>query len=389
MTTLVGLNIVIAAVLGVLALLCAAASVTLGRNATLAWVSGALVNGTVQTLIVTFGAGTAIEFFSAAVLAPLGFLLAGQAIAALVPGLPGRRMVIATVATLSATAVMLCWFGAPIAAQAAAFELACIVAMLDAAWRLQQRAFGQSHLLTALTIMVYVLAGFTVLRLAALPVHIGADATFLSFSRSSSEALFLSAASLLTPIIIILLLARVITATIETFQHQSEHDSLTGLFNRRMMDAMTAEYGRSGAVIFCDIDHFKRVNDLYGHEAGDQVIRSFALLLNHSGHVAGRIGGEEFALLLPGCAAQEAADIAEGIRIAFHQLTHATLPEDERLSASFGVAVHKASEPVRKAFARADSALYAAKAAGRNRVVVHNPHGHVPGTGSYGEQRAA
>ena len=372
-TTLVGINIVIAAVLGVLALLCGAASASLGRNAPLAWIAAALTNGTVQTLIITFAPGTPLEFLSAAVLAPLGFLLAAQSIEALVPGLGWRWWVVGTVALLSVLSVSLQLLGAPFLLVAVAFELACVVAMADAAWRVGQRPKSPSKLLLALTGAVYALLAVTVIRMAMLPVHIAPDLTFATFTQSNAEALFLGGASALTPIAIILLLARIITETIDTFQYQSQRDGLTGLFNRRAFDSMTAHAGAAGAVIFCDIDHFKRVNDRFGHEAGDVVICDFAELIGSVGHTAGRIGGEEFALLLPGASAITAAGVAEDIRLRFNDMRHEVLPPGEGLSASFGVADYSADEPARRAFARADAALYAAKAAGRNRVKIYRP----------------
>jgi len=385
-TTLVELHFVVAAAMAVLALFCVAASIGLGRNIPLAWIAVSLANGMLQILVSAFAPDDNIEFFAIAVLAPLSFLLAAQAVAALVPSSGRLWRVILPVFGLAVAALVLRDMAAPFVLQAAAFEFACLIAMVDATLSvLRQPA---SRLRNILLASVFALLAVTAMRMAMLPLHFGPEASFDSFRQSIGEALFFGLASLLTPIAITLLLAKITIETVHTFRHNAEHDALTGLFNRRMIDALTTRTGCRGAVIFCDIDHFKRVNDRYGHDAGDQVIRSFATLLRETGHVAGRIGGEEFALLLPGWSAEEAAEVADAIRVGFHAAEHRALPENDRLSASFGVAAHRADEPVRKAFARADAALYAAKEAGRNRVVIHDPTDPLP-EANHGERRRA
>jgi diguanylate cyclase (GGDEF)-like protein len=198
----------------------------------------------------------------------------------------------------------------------------------------------------------------------------GPDATFAEVHQTAFETVVMSISGLLVPPVIFLLLARNIGDVIATYQRQSEHDGLTGLLNRRAFDAAAEScLNDGGAVIFCDIDHFKRVNDRFGHEAGDDVICTFAVLLARTGHHAGRIGGEEFALLLPGATALDALAMANMIRARFNETMHPVLAPGERLSASFGVATCAPGESPRAAFRRADVALYQAKETGRNRAV--------------------
>jgi diguanylate cyclase (GGDEF)-like protein len=168
----------------------------------------------------------------------------------------------------------------------------------------------------------------------------------------------------------------------QELQEQAISDPLTGLYNRRYLsEFLPRELSRSGrnatpvAVMLIDLDHFKRVNDSFGHEAGDIVLRAVGNLLKSNvrgSDIACRYGGEEFALILPETGADSAVRRAEDIRraIAALQLSHAGKPIG-RVTASFGIALfpdqsHDTDDLLRVA----DVALYAAKAAGRDRVIV-------------------
>jgi diguanylate cyclase (GGDEF)-like protein len=175
-----------------------------------------------------------------------------------------------------------------------------------------------------------------------------------------------------------------ITAEIEKARHDldilARTDQLTGLLNRRGFDAAahvaldadrTAK--RPTAVLLCDIDHFKRINDLFGHDIGDQALIHVADTLRSFSTnrliVAGRQGGDEFAMLLSGVALKEAVEIGEAIRAAC-----AAIELDENasgFSVSIGAAVStRADVPLPALMRRADVALYEAKHGGRNRVLV-------------------
>jgi diguanylate cyclase (GGDEF)-like protein len=162
---------------------------------------------------------------------------------------------------------------------------------------------------------------------------------------------------------------------------QAERDSLTGLANRRVLDERLEEeldrsrrYGTHLALILVDIDNFKSVNDRFGHQCGDEVLRAVAPVLSGSLReldLAGRFGGEEFALVLPGTAAVSARRIAEQIRRALAKVT-VVGPGGELVSvtASFGAAEFPANASVASLIEAADRALYQAKRDGRDRVVV-------------------
>ena len=160
-------------------------------------------------------------------------------------------------------------------------------------------------------------------------------------------------------------------------------DALTGLWNRRRFLEKAEEelgrahrYGRCTAAVMIDIDHFKQVNDTFGHNAGDQVLRQFSEILRNSlrksDHL-GRLGGEEFAALLLESDGARALGVADLLRrqIAGSPMRLADGTE-LRITASFGVAAARSGdETVAGLLGRADNALYAAKRGGRDRVVLN------------------
>lgn len=172
-------------------------------------------------------------------------------------------------------------------------------------------------------------------------------------------------------------------ARLDHLQALARIDPLTGLGNRRQFEeTLQREWERSGrdggglALLVVDIDHFKAVNDQLGHQAGDQCLRTVASILEHGGHevsaTAARYGGEEFVLILP-AAGEAALRVAERIR---HRIEHTALCAGAwpgMITASIGVAVAGTphAETAHRLFEQADSALYQAKHAGRNRVVLH------------------
>jgi diguanylate cyclase (GGDEF)-like protein len=149
-------------------------------------------------------------------------------------------------------------------------------------------------------------------------------------------------------------------------------DPLTGLSNRRAFFERAEEAcarRQSLTAIMLDIDHFKRINDLYGHDVGDQAIARVAHLAGARAPLSGRLGGEEFALLIEGGALAEGITIAETLRGDIAALRLDTARGPLELTCSFGVSEHKTAERLDDFLKRADVALYAAKSGGRNRVV--------------------
>jgi two-component system cell cycle response regulator len=149
-------------------------------------------------------------------------------------------------------------------------------------------------------------------------------------------------------------------------------DPLTGLHNRRVFfERAQSACQRSPivAAIMLDIDHFKRINDVFGHDIGDQAIAAVAQAIATEGAVTGRLGGEEFALLLEGRTIEEGVMIAERLRTRMTALRFETAHGIMTLSCSFGVSEREPGESIDDLLKRADVALYAAKTGGRNRVV--------------------
>ena len=153
-------------------------------------------------------------------------------------------------------------------------------------------------------------------------------------------------------------------------------DPLTGIYNRRVFFERAAAAlakraeDRPVAAIMLDIDYFKRINDEHGHAVGDSAIREVASLIAGGGEIVARIGGEEFAMLLPDRDIARSREIAERLRAETMALR---IPieggKTVTLTSSFGISQWLPGESVDDMLRRADMALYAAKAAGRNRVI--------------------
>jgi diguanylate cyclase (GGDEF)-like protein len=166
--------------------------------------------------------------------------------------------------------------------------------------------------------------------------------------------------------------------TVRAHKVAASIDPLTGLFNRRgfseacaRMIEREADAGRPVSVLIFDIDHFKSINDRFGHPAGDEVLKLFAAVVNSSLRISdlcGRIGGEEFAALLP-CTIEEAVSAAERVREAFRDCGIEVDDAPVATTVSIGVAGGPAHIELDVLLAAADTALYQAKRGGRNRVV--------------------
>src|SRR5918912_2654169 len=153
---------------------------------------------------------------------------------------------------------------------------------------------------------------------------------------------------------------------LDTCEEEAFTDHLTGLANRRRFErqlerevSRTQRYGRPFCLLLLDIDNFKQVNDTYGHEAGDEVIRRLALTLQAGTRgidLAARIGGEEFAVILPETDFEGGLDVAERLRLAVREVN---IPLVGQVTASFGVAEFpQSAQTKRDIYSQADAALY-------------------------------
>jgi len=180
--------------------------------------------------------------------------------------------------------------------------------------------------------------------------------------------------------------ARTLESRTRDLEEKSRHDGLTGLLNRTYFDErfnddfkVAQKQGWPITVMFLDLDHFKKVNDTYGHQAGDEILQHSAKILDDATRdedIVARYGGEEFIIVLPGYGENAALIIAERIVSAFRSTTHPLQGQMEiSITASIGVAVHGEGvnfEDTKHLISAADIAVYAAKQQGRDRHVVYS-----------------
>nr|WP_255547984.1 GGDEF domain-containing protein [Erythrobacter ani] len=159
-----------------------------------------------------------------------------------------------------------------------------------------------------------------------------------------------------------------------------EIDPLSGLLSRQSFETKVEEVLAAGlvedtraALIIADIDHFKNVNDIWGHQTGDRAIAQFGALIAREIRyydLAGRIGGEEFCILIRNADTEAALGLAERLRLKLSATQIEGMSENVRLTASFGATERLRAESYKSMFTRADKALYQAKDTGRNRVIL-------------------
>ncbi len=189
-----------------------------------------------------------------------------------------------------------------------------------------------------------------------------------------------SAGAILQVAVGLLMLMLLVRDMLVEITARSETDPLSSLLNRRGFEeravaalAAATQHGMSVSLVASDLDNFKAINDGFGHETGDQVIIAFANLLAADPppkSVVCRMGGEEFAVLLPGANLAAARLYAESLRAAFASLPIGALPAHMQVTASFGVAEYDGLESLSDLRRRADAALYVSKRGGRDRVSI-------------------
>jgi diguanylate cyclase len=169
----------------------------------------------------------------------------------------------------------------------------------------------------------------------------------------------------------------------QTLSAEARTDKLTGLANRRVFDeeldrwleAWRTTRQQPVSLVLIDVDHFKQINDRYGHATGDAALQWLARIARTEVSEAGltaRYGGEEFAVIMPGVTTEDAIDVAERLRAAVEAELFHHNGQSLRLTASFGLATSLADEVPKSLIHRSDEALYAAKRNGRNRVYLHD-----------------
>ncbi|MGI2031922.1 diguanylate cyclase [Rhizobium panacihumi] len=224
--------------------------------------------------------------------------------------------------------------------------------------------------------IVLALSGLHFFLKAVLAAAMGPGATPSAYISTNYAVISQSITAVLIVAVGLMLLAVLTLDIMAVERGRAERDSLSGLANRRGFEkaaksAMDRPGERQHSVILCDLDHFKSVNDTYGHHAGDMVIRAFATMIGAQagvGSIVGRIGGEEFAILLPDTSPAMAVAVAETLRVGARKMMIPGLPGSFVVTASFGVAAVPRKGNLEAALRVADAALYDAKRGGRDCV---------------------
>ena len=260
-------------------------------------------------------------------------------------------------------------------------------------WRMSSRVVTSAADFGMLTVIIYTLrrargagliARWAIGLYALYVLGVGVVGWLARPGGAMSERLFVVALSLGTPagmigtgVLTMLIVAADLTRTL---RNQARTDPLTGLYNRRAIDeeAQALLYREAGrarplpvAVVVADLDHFKNINDRFGHAVGDKVLRRFAMHLRkqlRSADLAGRMGGEEFVILMPGLSRADAQQRVERIRQGVPSFI-GSIVGSEQVTVSFGIAWGDGFDAFNDTLIRADRALYAAKHGGRNRVI--------------------
>lgn len=255
------------------------------------------------------------------------------------------------------------------------------------------RASARNQLADRALMVVSVLGGLNFLIRPIVTVWLDGsyDEGYADFYTSASWVFMNFSAVLFSVLITLCLVTGIAMDVFEELQAESHTDPLSGLLNRRGFEQEAlACLHRSAhsrvpvALVLADLDHFKTINDTYGHSVGDRVISAFGAHLRAaggSGAVAARIGGEEFAVILPAVDLATARLFAEGVRASFSQDGILGLSASaRRITASFGVAALCAGEDLADLICRADGALYKAKKSGRDSVcLAHRHEGEIAG----------
>lgn len=226
-----------------------------------------------------------------------------------------------------------------------------------------------------------------VVRLFIFNVLVGISDELNDFANSSYTYYMQVSVGVLSVSFALAALASVALARLEQYRLAAERDPLTHLLNRRGFDAALAAMPRaerlSGIVMTCDIDSFKQVNDSFGHASGDLVLAGLAdLLVSRLPHATliARFGGEEFVAYIPHMALASGGALAQSIRADFAARDWRSAGVPRQITMSIGLAAPVATEAsLHDALARADRALYAAKAGGRNKVMIDAGEAYVAG----------
>lgn len=369
MAASVNLYWVILALVAALAAISLIGHVAVRRHQALLWLAGALGAGAVST--VAFGAaGTgAFAFAILAIFDALANYALTRAILQAVGERPRLRRASAFAVVMVGTTVAAILLGVDPFIACLPFQLAGLTFLVTAFAGLNRARHGWPERVMMVGLALYIVSDLV--RMPFFPSLLDSGRAFPSAGSAWLNLFLLGSSALFVPLVVGGLIARDVKGHIDQYRDTAQRDGLTGLYTRLAFEHVAAaQPARFGALIVADIDHFKRVNDRFGHPAGDEAIRAFARLCAEASAIAGRIGGEEFAILLPGASIVTAERVAERMRSDYRS-TRVAGADGAPLSASFGIAAYGGSESFRETLIKADRALYRAKRQGRDCVVLH------------------
>lgn len=241
---------------------------------------------------------------------------------------------------------------------------------------LRLRAQKTKFVVDRLVFWVILLTGLQFFLRTSISLYLDAGLTAATYRGSHYWAVLNFMISLFSLLVALSIIAACAHDIMRKINEEADTDPLTGLPNRRAFDRQIAEKFRRAnqtrlpvSLIVMDIDHFKSVNDRFGHRTGDIVLEGLGSLLSEmvrEQDICARFGGEEFCVLLSGTDAAGATLFAEGLRTALQMKKFEGLPPDQTVTASFGVAERQAGQGFEELYAAADRALYQAKNSGRN-----------------------
>lgn len=355
---------------GVLGALSIISHLVVRRHVALAWLSAGLVVGTVASLAFTRGGSGTTAFLLLAVTETFALYAVSQAARLVIGKERSAPLLTGIGAALVALSIAMILSGAfsPVM-QSLPFEIAGFLFVTDALVALVRNRGGWAERSIAAGLAMH--AAVHLVRMPFFPSLLESGQAFPSLASPWLNLLLLATSSIYVPMVVLGIIARDLSGHIDTYRQASRRDGLTGLLTRLAFEhGATSATPRFGALMVADLDLFKALNDTYGHPAGDDALRAFARLCATSSPLAGRMGGEEFAILLPGASIVEAQRVADRIRDEYRRAATGDL-EGARLTASFGIAAYHGRESFREALQKADRALYRAKRQGRDCVMFY------------------
>lgn len=281
-----------------------------------------------------------------------------------------------SIGLLAVVLVGLADHGRDVTASLLTVNLACGVVMVMGTQIMAQAHTGQWVDRLLVWIFAIVAAQFFIRPIGVIMVS-GAMSTAV-YRGSAGHAVLVVTAAILTLVLTAAILAATISDQIRAVKLAVRKDELSGLLRRCNFEeeahafiARARAEGRPVSMVIADIDHFKQINDQWGHPVGDAVIRAFGGVIVSAVRptdLAGRLGGEEFGILVWDCPEEPAVNLAERLRSALANEARVSLMPDVAMTASFGVTELQPGEAYGELYARADAALYRAKNKGRNQV---------------------